>query len=252
MLMAHGFGCDQNMWRYITPAFEKTHQIVLFDYVGSGQSDKRAYDPERYNSLTGYAQDILDICQELDLTDIVFVGHSVSSIIGILAAIQQPHRFSRLILIGPSPRYLNQKPDYIGGFEQQDVDELLTLMDQNYFRWANTLAPLIMDNADRPHLSQELTHSFCATDPLVMKQFARATLLADNRADLPRVTIPSLILQCSQDIIAPRLVGEYMQRHLPNSTLRYMDATGHCPHLSAPAETIALINEYLSVGQPAH
>ncbi len=252
MLLAHGFGCDQNMWRYIIPAFEETHRIVLFDYVGSGQSDKRAYDPERYNTLSGYAQDVLDICQALDLTDIVFVGHSVSSIIGILAANRQPQRFSRLILIGPSPRYLNEKPDYIGGFDPEDIDELLALMDQNYFRWANALAPLIMGNPAEPHLGQELTHSFCSTDPAVMKQFARATLLADNRADLPGVTIPTLILQCNQDVIAPRPVGEYMHQHVPNSRLRYMNATGHCPHLSAPTETIVLINEYLSTGQPAY
>ena len=236
MLLAHGFGCDQHMWRYITPAFEESYRLVLFDYVGSGQSDQTAYDPQRYNQLSGYAQDVLEICQALDLTNVVFVGHSVSSIIGILAAIEQPQRFKQLILIGPSPRYLNEKPGYIGGFEPDDIEELLGLMDQNYLRWANTLA-------------QELTQSFCSTDATVMKQFARVTLLADNRADLAKLRVPALILQCDQDSIAPRSVGEYVHQHLANSTLWYMKATGHCPHLSAPAETIALMQAYLSTNQ---
>lgn len=249
MLLAHGFGCDQHMWRYITPAFEQTYRLILFDYVGSGQSDKTAYDPKRYNDLKGYAQDVLEICQALDLTNIVFVGHSVSSIIGILAAIEQPERFERLILLGPSPRYLNEKPDYTGGFEPEDIEELLGLMDQNYLRWANVLAPLIMGRPDAPEFGQELTQSFCSTDSTVMKQFARATLLADNRADLAKLNVPALILQCDQDIIAPQPVGEYMHKHLTNSTLRYMKATGHCPHLSAPTETIALMQTYLSISQ---
>lgn len=249
MLLAHGFGCDQNMWRYITPAFEDTYRLILFDYVGSGQSEKTAYDPQRYSNLKGYAQDILDICQALDLTNVIFVGHSVSSIIGILAAIEQPQRFEQLILIGPSPRYLNEKPDYIGGFEPEDIDELLGLMDQNYIRWANALAPLIMGRPDAPEFGQELTQSFCSTDAIVMKQFARVTLLSDNRADLAKLEVPTLILQCDQDIIAPRPVGEYMHQHLANNTLWYMKATGHCPHLSAPTETIALMQAYLSTSQ---
>jgi sigma-B regulation protein RsbQ len=251
MLLAHGFGCDQHMWRYITPAFQESYQLILFDYVGSGQSDLTAYNPQRYSELAGYAQDVLDICEALDLTNVVYVGHSVSSMIGLLAAIQQPERFDRLVMISPSPRYLNEEPDYIGGFERADIDELLDLMDQNYIRWANTLAPVIMGNMEHPGLGQELTQSFCSTDPLVMQQFARVTLLSDNRLDLPKLGLPTLILQCADDIIAPQSVGNYTHHHLPNSTLQYMNATGHCPHMSAPDETIALMRAYLSTAQPA-
>ncbi|QJW90747.1 alpha/beta hydrolase [Spirosoma taeanense] len=250
MLFAHGFGCDQNMWRYVAPAFEEDYKLILFDYVGSGQSDVTAYNPQRYNELTGYAQDILDICEALQLNNIIFVGHSVSSMIGILAAIQQPQRFEKLIMIGPSPRYINDQPDYIGGFERADIDELLDLMDHNFIGWANTLAPAIMGTPDRPGLGQELTQSFCSTDPVIMQQFARATLLSDNRQDLHKLQTPSLILQCANDIIAPLAVGEFMHSHLPHSTLRYMDATGHCPHMSAPTETVTLMNEYLLRTQP--
>ncbi|QHV93765.1 alpha/beta fold hydrolase [Spirosoma endbachense] len=245
MLLAHGFGCDQNMWRHIAPAFEPDYRLILFDFVGSGQSDIAAYDSIRYNELNGYAQDVLDICQALELTKVVFVGHSVSSMIGLLAAIQQPQYFDRLIMIGPSPRYLNEIPDYVGGFERPDVDELLALMDQNFVRWANTLAPAIMGNADHPALGEELTQSFCSTDPLVMQQFARVTFLSDNRQDLPKLTVPTLILQSSDDIIAPQVVGEYTHQHLPFSSLQYMKASGHCPHMSAPEETIALMQAYL-------
>ncbi|WP_310589471.1 alpha/beta fold hydrolase [Fibrisoma montanum] len=246
MLFAHGFGCDQHMWRFLTPAFEDRYRIVLFDYVGSGKSDKTAYDPNRYGELTGYAQDVLDICEALQLTNTIFVGHSVSSMIGLLAAIQQPRYFDQLILIGPSPRYLNDQPGYFGGFEQADIDELLSLMDHNFIGWANSLAPAIMGNADRPGLGKELTDSFCSTDPVIMQQFARATLLSDNRRDLSYLQIPALILQCADDIIAPQPVGEYMHQHLPKSTLRYMKATGHCPHMSAPTETIELMDDYLT------
>lgn len=245
MLLAHGFGCDQHMWRYITPAFKDRYRLILFDYVGSGQSDRSEYDPIRYNELKGYAQDVLDICQALALTNVVFVGHSVSSMIGLLAAVQQPQLFNQLIMIAPSARYLNEKPDYIGGFEQADIDQMLDMMDQNYMRWATTLAPTVMGNADKPALSQELTQSFYAADWVIMRQFARITYLSDFRFDLPKLKVPALILQSSQDIVAPLVVGEYIHEHLPYSTLRYMQATGHYPHMSASAETVALVNEYL-------
>ncbi len=246
MLFAHGFGCDQNMWRFVTPAFEDDYRIVLFDYVGSGKSDMTAYDSERYSTLDGYARDVLDICHALDLHDVIFVGHSVSSMIGVLAANAEPDRFSDLILIGPSPRYINDAPDYVGGFERSDIDGLLETMDRNYIGWANYLAPAIMKNPDRPELAAELTESFCSTDPIVARQFAEATFFADNRADLAGVRVPSLILQCSEDIIAPEEVGEYLNRMLRGSRLRTMQATGHCPHMSAPEETIRLIEEYLT------
>jgi len=246
MLFAHGFGCDQNMWRFVTPAFEDDYRIILFDYVGAGKSDMAAYDSARYSTLDGYARDVLDICHALDLRNVIFVGHSVSSMIGVLAANEEPDRFSDLILIGPSPRYINDAPDYVGGFERSDIDGLLETMDRNYIGWANYLAPAIMKNPDRPELAAELTESFCSTDPIVARQFAEATFFADNRADLAGVRVPSLILQCSEDIIAPQEVGEYLNRTLPDSTLRTMQATGHCPHMSAPEETIRLIEEYLT------
>jgi sigma-B regulation protein RsbQ len=246
MLFAHGFGCDQNMWRFVTPAFEDDYRVVLFDYVGSGRSDLSAYDPARYASLGGYAQDVLDVIHALDLRDVIFVGHSVSAMVGVLAANREPERFAHLVLVGPSPRYVNDPPDYVGGFERADIEGLLETMDRNYIGWANFLAPAIMKNDDRPELGRELTESFCSTDPVIARRFAEATFFADNRADLGRVRVPSLVLQCSEDIIAPTAVGEYLQRELPGSTLRVMRATGHCPHMSAPEETIALIREYLA------
>lgn len=244
MLFAHGFGCDQNMWRYVTPAFEDDYRIVLFDYVGSGHSDSSAYDARKYSTLDGYATDVLDVIHALDLHDVIFVGHSVSSMIGVLAANREPDRFDRLILIGPSPRYINDD-QYVGGFERADIDGLLEMMDKNFLGWANFLAPAIMKNPDRPELGAELTESFCSTDPVMARNFAEATFYADNRADLAAVTVPSLILQCSEDMVAPTAVGQYLESHLPHSTMRMMKATGHCPHMSHPDETIALIKSYL-------
>jgi len=245
MLFAHGFGCDQNMWRFMTPAFENDYRIVLFDYVGSGKSDLSAYDQSRYSSLDGYAQDVLDVCHALQLRDVIFVGHSVSSMIGVLAANREPDLFARLVLIGPSPRYINDAPDYVGGFERSDIVGLLETMEKNYIGWANFLAPAIMKNPDRPELSAELEASFCSTDPVIAKNFAEATFFADNRADLAAVQVPSLIMQCSDDMIAPNVVGDYLSRELPGSTLATLRATGHCPHMSHPDETIAVVREYL-------
>lgn len=245
MLFAHGFGCDQNMWRFITPAFANDYKIILFDYVGAGRSDVSAYNAERYSSLQGYARDVLEICEELQLTKIIFVGHSVSSMIGLLAALEEPKYFSRLIMVGPSPSYINDE-NYTGGFERKDIEGLLETMEKNYIGWANFLAPNIMGNKDRPQLAEELTESFCSTDPVIAREFARATFFSDNRDDLKKNKIPSLILQCSDDIIAPIEVGEYLSKNLRNSTLRIMKATGHCPHMSEPEETIRLIKEYLS------
>lgn len=245
MLFAHGFGCDQNMWRLVTPAFADDYEIVLFDYVGSGKSDLPSYDADRYSTLDGYASDVLDICHELDLNDVIFVGHSVSGMVGVLAANREPDLFERLILVGPSPRYINDAPDYVGGFEQSDIEGLLETMEKNYLGWANFLAPAIMKNPDRPELASELESSFCSTDPVIARRFAEATFFADNRRDLASVQVPSLIMQCSEDIIAPSAVGEYLSRELPLSTLRNLRATGHCPHMSHPEETIAVMREYL-------
>jgi sigma-B regulation protein RsbQ len=244
ILFAHGFGCDQNMWRFITPAFEENYRIILFDYVGSGKSDPSAYDSVRYNSLQGYAQDILDICADLSLENIIFIGHSVSSMIGILASIQAPHLFKDLILVSPSPCYINDD-NYLGGFERQDIEDLLDIMEKNYLGWASFLAPVVMKNEDKPELTEELETSFCSTDPIIATQFAKITFLGDNRKDLAKVTLPSLILQCAEDAIAPLEVGYYLEKNLPQSTLKLMKATGHCPHMSHPQETINLIQDYL-------
>jgi sigma-B regulation protein RsbQ len=244
MMFAHGFGCDQNMWRFVIPAFENKYKIIVFDYVGAGKSDVSAYNSERYSNLNGYAQDVLEICEELKLQDVIFVGHSVSSMIGILAAIKSPHYFADLILIGPSPCYINDT-NYIGGFERKDIEELLDTMDRNYIGWANFLAPAIMKNPERPGLGKELTESFCSTDPKIAKEFAGATFFSDNRKDLLKVKQPCLIMQCSEDIIAPLDVGDYLHAHLKNSKLKVMKATGHCPHMSHPEETIAIMQEYL-------
>jgi sigma-B regulation protein RsbQ len=244
LLFAHGFGCDQNMWRLVAPAFEDEYRVVLFDYVGSGRSDLAAYDAERYATLEGYAQDVLDVVHALDLRDVVLVAHSVSSMVAVLAANREPERFERLVLIGPSPRYINDPP-YVGGFERADIDGLLEMMDHNFIGWANFLGTAIMKNPDRPELGEELSASFCSTDPVVARRFAQATFLSDNRADLPSVRTPSLILQCSDDMVAPLEVGDYLHRELPESTLRVMEATGHCPHMSHPDETIRLMREYL-------
>jgi sigma-B regulation protein RsbQ len=244
MVFAHGFGCDQQMWRLVTPAFEEHYRIILFDYLGHGGSDVSAYDPARYGTLGGYADDVLEICRELDIEHGVFVGHSVSALIGAIAATREPVRFDRLVMIGPSPRYLNDA-DYVGGFERSDIDGLLDALDSNYLGWSSAMAPVIMGNAERPQLGAELTASFCRTDPEVARQFARVTFLSDNRDDLQRVPVRTLVLQCADDVIAPRAVGEYVHAQLPDSVLTILQATGHCPHVSAPDETIAAINAFL-------
>ncbi len=245
ILFAHGFGCDQNMWRYVWPAFADEYRVVLLDHVGAGNSDLAAYDFERYESLHGYADDVLEICRELGLEDVIFVGHSVASMMGALAAAAEPERFAKLVLIGPSPRYIDDE-DYVGGFSREDIEGLLESLDSNYLGWSNAMAPVIMGNDDRPELGEELTNSFCRTDPRIASHFARVTFTSDNRADLRRVRTPSLVMQCSQDAIAPDAVGEYVDRSLADSRLVRLRATGHCPNLSAPEETIAAIRAFLA------
>ncbi|MDP1806378.1 MAG: alpha/beta hydrolase [Acidimicrobiales bacterium] len=247
MVFAHGFGCDQNMWRFVAPAFEERYRTVLFDYVGAGESDLSAYDPERYGRLDGYAADVIEICEALDLTDVVFVGHSVSAMVGVLAAAAAPEGFGALVLIGPSPRYINDG-EYVGGFSEEDIADLLASLDSNYLGWSSAMAPVIMGNPDRPELGAELTASFCRTDPEIQKRFARVTFMSDNRADLARAKVPALVLQCSDDVIAPDAVGQYVHRNLPESRLVKLQASGHCPNLSAPEETIAAISSFLGDG----
>lgn len=244
MVFAHGFGCDQNMWRFVAPAFEKDFKIVLFDHVGAGRSDLAAYDPAKYASLAGYADDVVEIGRELGFRDAIFVGHSVSAMIGLIASLKAPDLFESLVLIGPSPCYIDEE-GYAGGFSREQIEELLDSLADNPMGWSAAMAPAIMGNPDRPELGEELNNSFCSTDPEIALQFARVTFTSDNRADLAGGTARSLILQCSEDIIASEAVGRYVHRHLPNSEIAFLKATGHCPNLSAPDEVVAAIRGFV-------
>jgi len=238
VVLAHGFGCDQNVWRLVLPVLAERFEVVLFDYVGSGRSDPSAWDPQRYSALDGYAADVMDVCAALDLAGVVFVGHSVSAMVGVLAAARQPQRFAKLVLLTPSPCYIDDPATgYTGGFSAGDIDELLESLESNYLGWSATMAPVIMGNPERPELGQELANSFCATDPVMAAVFARTTFLSDSRADLASVAVPTLVLECAQDAIAPREVGAYVHASIPGSRLVTLAATGHCPQLSAPEAT---------------
>ena len=244
IFLAHGYGCDQNMWRFVAPAFADRYRVVLFDYVGAGRSDLSQYSRQKYGSLEGYADDVLEIIDAVQGAPAIFVGHSVSSLIGVLAANKKPEAFESLVMIGPSPCYVNQG-DYVGGFARSDIEGLLRTLDDNHMGWSQAIAPVIMKNQDRPELASELEQSFCRTDPKIAKHFGRVTFLSDNRSDLSKVRIPALILQCSEDDIAPECVGDFVHRSIPGSTFVKLQATGHCPHLSAPDETIQRIREYI-------
>ena len=245
MVLAHGFGCDQSMWRFLAPAFERRYKVIRYDLVGSGASDLAAYDREKYASLHGYADDLIEILEEFASGPVIFVGHSVSATIGMLASIKAPQRFVANVMVGPSPCYINDG-DYVGGFSREDIDDLLDTMDGNYLGWSSNMAPAIMGAPSQPQLGAELTNSFCRTDPEIARHFARATFLSDHRADVPRSTTPTLILQCSDDMIAPREVGDFMHRNLPDSTLTIIDNVGHCPHLSEPTASTAAIDHFLT------
>jgi sigma-B regulation protein RsbQ len=244
MMFAHGFGCDQNMWRWVAPAFTGRYRTILFDHVGAGRSDLSAFDPAKYASLDGYALDVIELARALDVQGGIFVGHSVSAMIGVLAAGRAPELFSKLVLVGPSPRYIDDG-DYVGGFSEAQIHELLAFLDSNHMGWSEAMAPVIMGNKDRPELAGELTNSFCRTDPKIAQHFARTTFLSDNRKDLGKVQARCLVLQCSDDVIAPEAVGRYVHAHLPDSQFVLMKATGHCPNLSAPEETIAAMEDFL-------
>lgn len=244
LMLAHGYGCDQSMWRSITPHFEGEYKVVLFDYVGAGLSDPASFNRTKYSTLSGYASDVLEIIDELALTRVNFVGHSVSSMIGALASLENPEVFESLVMIGPSPCYVNGE-GYVGGFERKDIDDLLEMLDSNHLGWSAMMAPIIMGNPERPELSSELEASFCRTNPTFAQHFARVTFLSDNRADLPRVHTRTLILQCDKDPIAPVTVGEYVHRCIPESQLVIMEATGHCPHLSAPSAVTEAMRKFL-------
>ncbi|MFD7231102.1 alpha/beta fold hydrolase [Streptomyces sp. NPDC059881] len=246
VMLAHGFGCDQNMWRLVVPTLERDFTVVLFDHVGAGRSDLSAWSKHRYSTLEGYAEDVLEICHELDLGPVTFVGHSVSATMGVLAAARDPEAFSGLVLLAPSPCFIDDpEADYRGGFSAEDIDELLESLDANYLGWSGAMAPVIMGNPDRPELGEELTNSFCRTDPDIARAFARVTFLSDNREDLAEVTVPTLVAQCSRDAIAPPEVGAFVQSRIPGSRLITLDATGHCPQLAAPEETAAAITAFV-------
>ena len=245
MFFAHGFGCDQNMWRLLAPAYASRYRIVLFDLVGSGNSDLSAFDREKYSSLQGYAQDVVEIVREFGQGPALFVGHSVSAMIGLLANLSAPNLFGAQIMIGPSPCYVNEG-DYVGGFSRADIDSLLETLESNYLGWSSNMAPAIMGAPDKPELGVELTNSFCRTDPEIAKHFARVTFLSDNRTEVPKLETPTLIVQCNDDIIAPISVGEYLKRTLPRATLSVIDNVGHCPHLSSPGSSAAAIDAFLA------
>lgn len=245
LLFVNGFGCDQSIWRYLIPALSGHFHLVLFDHVGAGQSDSSAYDAEKYASLDGYTADLLEICQQLNLQHVTLVGHSVGAVIGVLAAIRQPELFRQLILLCPSPYYLNE-PGYHGGFERMDVEQMLRFMETDYVGWADSFASFIMGNPNQPSLVAELTHSFCQNDPAIAKQFARVTFLSDNRADVSKLRVPCLLLQCAEDLIAPLEVGDYLHSVIPDSKLVTLPVSGHCPHVSAPTETLEAIEAYIA------
>lgn len=244
VMLAHGFGCDQNMWRLIVPALAERYRVVLFDYVGSGGSDLSAWDPERYASLDGYARDVVEVCEALALERAVFVGHSVSAMVGVLAARAAPERIGALVMVTPSPCYIDDD-GYRGGFSADDIDELLESLEANYLGWSSAMAPVIMGNPERPELGEELTNSFCATDPDMARVFARTTFLSDSREDLKSVSVPTLLLECAEDAIAPREVGAYVRKAVAGSRLVTLNATGHCPQLSAPEATAEAILDFL-------
>lgn len=245
MVFAHGFGRSQATWSLVAPHFESDYRVVLFDHVGAGDSDATAYDRGKYDSLDGYADDVLEILDALDARDVVFVGHSVSAMIGVLAANRHPSRFGELVLVSPSPRYVNDR-DYHGGFEPEDIAALLDALDANYLGWSAHVAPVIMGNPDRPALGDRLTAGFCSIDPVIARHFARVTFLSDNRSDLGRVTVPTLVMQCRADAIAPAAVGDYVHRAIPGSTLTQLSTSGHVPLLSGPDEVVAEIRRYLA------
>ncbi|MDB5804317.1 MAG: alpha/beta hydrolase [Betaproteobacteria bacterium] len=243
LMFAHGFGCDQNMWRLMAPAYEARFKTIRFDLVGSGGSDLKAYDPKKYDSLHGYADDIIEIIDEFADGPVIFIGHSVSATIGMLAAIKAPERFGPQVMVGPSPCYINDG-DYMGGFSRPDIDGLLETMDRNYLGWSSNMAPAIMGAPDQPELGVELTNSFCRTDPDIARHFARVTFLSDHRADVPKMPHPALILQCSDDLIAPQTVGRFLHQHMPESVLTVIDNVGHCPHLSAPSASARAMDDF--------
>lgn len=245
IVFSHGFGCDHKMWRFVTPAFKDEYKVVTFDHVGSGHSNKEAYNFEKYDSLVGYAEDVLEMFEELQLEKVIFVGHSIGGMIGMLASIMKPEAFEQLILIGPSARYLNDYPDYVGGFDERDLNGLFEMMERNFDEWSKFLAPVVMKNEDRPVLTEELEQSFTSTNEEIAKHFARVTFYCDHRSEMPLISVPTTIMQTSSDSVVPIEAAEYLKQQIPNSNLQLMKATGHYPHLSHPEETIHIIKKII-------
>lgn len=246
IVFGHGLACDQRVWNNIISDFTDDYKVVLYDYVGAGNSDLSFFNLDRYSSLSGYALDLMEILESLNVKDVIFVGHSVSAMVGVLASIKKPDLFSKLILVGSSPRYLNSADAYIGGFEQSDIDELIDLMEVNFNGWATLAASMFMNNPDRLALSENLSKAFKKEDAVIVKNFAEVVFLSDHRKDLPQVSVPSLIMQCSEDSIVPLETAKYLHKNLKGSELVVMKATGHYPQLSYPKETVEVIKDYLS------
>lgn len=245
LVFVHGFGCDQTMWDQVAPSFEHTHHVVVYDLTGAGSSDLSAYDRQRHGTLQGHADDLIEILTALEIEGAVIVGHSVSAMIAALAAISEPARIGQLVMVAPSPCYL-EDGDYHGGFAREDLHELIDAMDENYVSWAYQLAGVANGPSNDAAYSEALGRRFCATDHRIARHFARVTFLSDHRADMPKVPVPTLVLQCSDDAIAPVFVGDWLRQAIPDATLTHLNATGHCPHVTAPEETTAAIRKYLA------
>jgi sigma-B regulation protein RsbQ len=250
MVFGHGFGCDQQMWRFLAPRFAEHYRVVTFDLVGAGSSNLEAYNPKKYSTLQGYASDLIEVACEYGHGPVIYVGHSVSAMVGMLAGLRAPEKFATHIMVGPSPCYINDDRGYVGGFTRDDIESLLDTLESNYLGWSRSMAPAIMGAPDQPELAVELTNSFCRTNPEIAKQFARVAFMSDNRADVPHLRAPTLIVQSTQDLIAPVAVGQYLHQHLPKSTLRLVDNVGHCPHLSSPSASHDAMVEFLAARQP--
>lgn len=246
MIFVHGFGCDQSMWREVAPKFAEGHRVITYDLTGMGQSDLSAYDPHRYGDLRAHAEDLRGIVDALRLDEVVLVGHSVGATIALLAAIEVPEKISRLVLISPSPCFVDDAvSSYRGGFSREDLEGLIAFLDENHMGWSAQMAPTIVGQPEGAVATDELTQSFCRTDPKIAQHFARVTFLSDERKAFEHATRPSLILHCKHDALVPMEVAEWMKDRTPMVTLELLDATGHCPHMTVPHDVVAAMQTYL-------
>ncbi len=246
LVFVHGYGCDQSMWRFVAPQFELSHRVVLYDLTGMGQSDLSEYDFKAYRTLQRHADDLTAILEDLEVSDGVLIGHSVGATIACLAALKCPERISALALVAPSPSFMNDAA-YTGGFDREALEGLVNLMDENFLGWTSRVTPTIAGEDRAGETAAELTQSFCRTDPAIAKHFGRITFLADHRADMKRVEAPAAIIQCTDDALAPVDVGVWLSENMKRGTLKFIEATGHCPHMTEPAKTTEAIREFLAV-----